>query len=1107
MKFWLFVISTILISACSRPDKSAVDKLNSQSYAYHYRNIDSAQANAVRAYELSDGYSEGRAEACNNQAFVCIVRMQYDEAENLLDEVLETSDNQVERMVAYVQHMRLCQRRSRNREFHEYRQLADGALSRINEERHQLSPRQLRRLHYAESEYAIVNSTYYYYVGLEKKSIEALHAINPNEVQRDTAQWLNYLYNIGAGGIITQGTQQEINQQEFDHLMRCFLMARQADCPFFAANALEALSEHLMDSDYRRQLIEDNLPAMKFINPEGVDDDMLSGWLAENALNIFEQYGDIYQIAGAYRTLASCFRQIGDYESALYNLEQALSDSLIYQAPDLVASIREQLSVAYAAIDDKQQSDYNRNLYLDLQETTRQDRQLEARASQYEKTAGQLNLMLIAVVIAIILLLFSLWLFNHMNRRKRREDIPDDLFEQKREQLAVQRLRVENGERLSLEQRAKISLVNSITPFIDRIIYTIEHGTLNMEHSATQKEAESNNVQSSMFNVQWDYIRELTDQINDYNEVLTYWIQLRQGDLSLHIESFPLQSLFDLLGRGRTSFQMKGIDLEVQPTEAVVKADKVLTLFMLNTLADNARKFTPKDGRVTVSARDLDDRVEIAVEDTGQGMTQDQLDHLFDAKPIIDSEGNHKVQSSHRFGLLNCKGIIEKYRKVSQIFSVCSMGATSTLGQGSRISFTLPKGIIRMIILLFTIYGFTIFGLNTPASAQPPVSNHNSKFSTLNSQLAKASAFADSAYFSNINGTYERTLFFADSCRYYLNAHYRQLCPHGHYLMRQMGNPSLMAPEIKWFHDSLKTSYQVILDIRNESAVAALALHQWQLYSYNNRIYTQLFKELSADNTLGDYCRTMQQSQTNKTIAVILLVLMLLAIVPAYYLLYYRHRLYDRFLREQQRQNSLEMLEDDIRKAELEDGNLHVSNAVLDNCLSALKHETMYYPSRIRQLLDAGDVEALGEVTRYYRELYGVLSSQAMRQVERATLHLKPLEGGVLGDETLIRYLYEILRRQNGQQQLDKQFTPRDDRYVEVRIPMPQLRLTPEQAADLFTPSQAHIPFLLCRQIVRDHGEATNRRGCGIFAELADGVTTIVITLPSASNRKTNHNA
>ena len=1044
MRFWLFIISTILLSACSRPDRNDVDKLNALSYDYHYRNLDSALYYSTRAYDLSDGYSEGRAEACNNQAFVCIARMQYDQADEWLNEVLETSDNQVERMVAHVQQMRLCQRRSRNREFHEYRQLADEALSRIDEERHLLSPRQQRRLRYAESEYAIVNSTYYYYVGLEHQSIEALRVINPNEVQRDTAQMLNYLYNIGAGGIITQGTQREINQLEFDHLMRCFLLARQADYPFFAANSLEALSEHLMNPDYRRQLLADNLPAMKFINPEGVDEEMLAGWLAENALTIFEHYGDVYQIAGAYRTLASCFRQIGDYESALFNLEQALSDSLIYQAPDLVASIREQLSVAYAAIDDKQQSDYNRNLYLDLQETTRQDRQLEARASQYEKTSVQLNIMLGAVVIAICLLTFLLWLFNHMNRRKRREDIPDDLFEQRHEQLAVQRLRVENGERLSLEQRAKISLVNSITPFIDRIIHETNDKNLMTGERSEEK---------------LDYIRELTDQINEYNDVLTYWIQLRQGDLSLHIESFPLQSLFDLLSKGRTSFLMKGVTLDVQPTETVVKADKVLTLFMLNTLADNARKFTPRDGRVCISATDLDDRVEIAVEDTGQGMTEEQLDHLFDAKPIFDNEGtlksstsNLQPQTSHGFGLLNCKGIIEKYRKVSQIFSVCSMSATSTIGRGSRISFTLPKGILKMLITLLTICGLMLVDL--PATAQPTASSHISHLSPLTSHLSRAQAFADSAYYSNISGNYERTLQFADSCRYYLNAHYRQLRPGGRYLMRQMGNPSLMAPEIKWFHDSLKTDYQVILDMRNESAVAALSLHQWQIYSYNNRIYTQLFKEMSADNSLDDYCRTMQQSQTNKTIAVILLVLLLLAIVPAYYLLYYRHRLYDRFLRDQQRQSSLEILDDEIRKAELEDGNLHISNAVLDNCLSTLKHETMYYP--------------------------------------------------FLGDETLIRYLYEILRRQSGQQKIVKQFTPRNDRYVEVRIPMPQLRLTPEQATDLFTPSKEHIPFLLCRQIVRDHGEATNRRGCGIYAEVIDVVTNIIITLPTANvtNRK-----
>ena len=53
-----------------------------------------------------------------------------------------------------------------------------------------------------------------------------------------------------------------------------------------------------------------------------------------------------------------------------------------------------------------------------------------------------------------------------------------------------------------------------------------------------------------------------------------------------------------------------------------------------------------------------------------------------------------------------------------------------------------------------------------------------------------------------------------------------------------------------------------------------------------------------------------------------------------------------------------------------------------------------------------------------------------------------------------------------------------------------------EQAANLFTPQSDTIPYLLCRQIVRDHGEATNRRGCGIWAEVADNITWIKITLP-----------
>ena len=1020
---WLLaVLSLFLFVGCAPSDQAAVDQLNAHSYACHYRNIDSTEIYAQQALGLAVSYPDGRAEALNNLAFVSMVRMDYQKADSLLQEIVKFTDNQVELLVAEVQQMRLCQRRSNNRAFYEHRERAIAHQRRINEERFTLSEHLQRRMVYAESELAIVNSTYYYYVGLERQSVEALLEMDIDQVRHDTAQYLNYLYNVGAGGIITEGSPEDIYQEEINALERCLNIAIRSGYLYFEANAKEALAEHTNDL-----------------------------MLAEEALQLFTAYGDVYQIAGAHRTLASCYHALGNEPQAAEHLGQALVDKRINQAPDLVASIYEQLSVVNAAVNDKPQSDYYRNLYIDLQEQTRQDRELEARAGILETTANQLNWMIIAVVGAIVLLLFMLWLFNYLNR-KRKDDHPlDDVLEQKADELHVGRLNLEKLERRHLEQRAKVSLVNSITPFIDRILYSVDH-LGNIDNAA--------NPEKQYNQEDLNYIRELTDKINEQNDLLTKWIQLRQGELSLHIESFRLQALFELVNRGRASFDMKGVSLVVEPTEAVVKADRVLTLFMLNTLADNARKFTDKGGRVTVSATDHEAYVELSVSDTGCGMNADRLAHVFDNKPIHDDSNHH--QSSHGFGLMNCKGIIEKYRKMSQLFSVCLLSAESEEGRGSRFFFRLPKGVKRIVMLLAMLHT-SLFVLPSQAL----------------DYMSQAHIFADSAYFSNVNGTYHRTLQFADSCRRYLNLQYQSQRPKGRLFMVSDDDTSVTPPEIQWLHDSLDVNYQIILDIRNESAVAALALHEWHLYTYNNKVYTQLFKELSADNTLADYCRQMQQSQQNKRIAVILLVVTLLLIVPAYYMLYYRHRLYSRHRRERMQLDNIEMADDELRRIELEQAKLHVVNAVLDNCLSTLKHETMYYPSRIRQLVDTNDMESLREVAHYYRDLYGILSEQAMRQIEQVKLHVTAQQfygQWVLGDANMLNYLFELLSP------VDVMAEAKDDKYVVFHVQL---------SASLST-----LTSLLARQIVRDHGEATHRRGCGIIFRDQQ----IVVTLPAAKN-------
>ena len=1167
----------LFFSACGPSNKEEVDELNRLSYAYHYRDLDSTRLLARKALNLSDDYDAGYAEACNNLAFAEMAKLNFRQARYWLGQVEQKSNNQIELLVADVQNMRICQREAHNKDFYYYRQKAMDRLRRIGEEAANLPPRERKRATYAHSEFDIVDATYFYYVGLDEPMMKALDDIDADALENDTAQYLNYLYNFGSGGAITKGTPEQIAQTEFDYLMQCYMLASSGSgYPYWQANALQAISEHLQRASMRDFLIKNNLPAIQYLNVEQMPDSLLAGNLAQRALNLFISYGDTYQIAGAYRTLAECYFAIKDYNSAGDCLLRALqTNKAIEAAPDLVASIRERLCLVYSALDDKQKSDYNRNIYLDLQEQTRQDRQLEARAALLDENSIQLNMMIAAVVGMIVLVILILYLFDRMRRRQDRKHSVENLLQpleewkqynaqqindiqEKKEDideaLQMARLHVSDNKRRNLEQRAKVSLVNSITPFIDRMIHEVDRLVDAHEPASVRKE-------------RYEYISELTDKINQYNQVLTQWIQMRQGTLNLRIESFPLQPLFDIVQKGKMGFQLKGITLDVQPTTAQVKADRTLTLFMINTIADNARKFTPSGGKVTVSAQEHEQFVEVSIADTGKGMDEEQLSHVFD----------RTYTGGHGFGLLNCKGIIEKYKKVSSIFSVCHIQAESEVGKGSVFRFRLPKGIGRnpamknvggnpvlknvsrtlalflMISLPFSGWASVQSGevsTQTTKASLPYTKSAGTRKASGDADLQRAVQFADSAYFCNINGTYQRTFVFADSAIHYLNLHYLELHPGGKDLM--VRKPKLAdAAELKWFEDSLKTDFNVILDLRNECAVAALALHDWSLYNSNNKVYTQLFRERSADNTLDDYVRTLQVSGNAKTVAVILLLLLLLQLPVAYYLLYYRHVLRYRYavdkinrinavllgksatspkpsdeaklaeiekiwhrrpgtssfhaqldevvrqIEETLRKGietsndeavNIELAEDELHRVEYENGKLHIANSVLDNCLSTLKHETMYYPSRIRQVIDDNpeDVESLRELVDYYKSLYTMLSAQAMEQVE----------GNVKFDKSLNDYLLDMMKGKS-RGVVTTLSVKQNSPYAVYRVEKTEEMYDERRDSLLFTPLTSDMKGMLCRQIVRELGEVTNLRGCGILAKpSATGHLVIEAVLP-----------
>ena len=323
---------------CCSPRGRAVRQqqyaLNDRAYWWHYRNLDSAYLYAERAYELGGD----RAEALNNLAFVRISLMDYAGARKLLDEVLTSTDNELELLVSDVQLMRLCQRQSANKDFYFYKQSAQNRLRRIEEEYDVLTERDRLRLVYARSEYAIVVSTYFYYVGLGDQSREALADIDAyGYLQADTAQWMAYCYMVGSGGMLIDADPKIVTQGEFDELLKCYELAVATGAVYWEANSLQGLSELLIGN--ASWLIADNPRAVRLLNTEGVADSLLAGNLAQRSLDLFSAYGER---AGSCRTLAACYWQIKDYDAALGYLQEALqADTAINQAPDLVASIRE----------------------------------------------------------------------------------------------------------------------------------------------------------------------------------------------------------------------------------------------------------------------------------------------------------------------------------------------------------------------------------------------------------------------------------------------------------------------------------------------------------------------------------------------------------------------------------------------------------------------------------------------------------------------------------------------------------------------------------------------------------------------------------------------
>jgi signal transduction histidine kinase len=98
-------------------------------------------------------------------------------------------------------------------------------------------------------------------------------------------------------------------------------------------------------------------------------------------------------------------------------------------------------------------------------------------------------------------------------------------------------------------------------------------------------------------------------------------------------ESFPIGDLLqDVVQKFALAARERGVDLtlNVAPEKLRAYADIALLERVFDNLIDNALRHTPGGGRITVSATSNGQRVQLAVSDSGSGMTPEEAARVFD---------------------------------------------------------------------------------------------------------------------------------------------------------------------------------------------------------------------------------------------------------------------------------------------------------------------------------------------------------------------------------------------------------------------------------------------------------------------------------------------
>jgi PAS domain S-box-containing protein len=173
-----------------------------------------------------------------------------------------------------------------------------------------------------------------------------------------------------------------------------------------------------------------------------------------------------------------------------------------------------------------------------------------------------------------------------------------------------------------------------------------------------------------------------TDTLNTIVNRVLELDRLESDGLQLHRDPTDLAELTEeILTSMRLGLNGHELSMDFPDEPLVAHVDARYVKEVLNNLLDNAIKYSPQGGEITVRGRHKGDHVTISIDDHGIGIPQDEMERVFERFYRVNNAVTHDT-SGFGLGLSVCRGIVEAHGG--------KIWAESTLGQGTTFSFTLP---------------------------------------------------------------------------------------------------------------------------------------------------------------------------------------------------------------------------------------------------------------------------------------------------------------------------------------------------------------------------------------------------------------------------------